>query len=530
MAIYRVKDCAELQYACDNAVAGTIIEIVPGLYPEISRMQDVRGTQQDPVIIRPASRGWIRGGKSPDYRWRMALGGGYDEDNPAPQDDPPPRPSALDFAFLQLIDCEFIHIQDLEIKDCWPSILFIQRSHHLKISGCRLEGGTNAIFAKEINTSHILIEDNSWQQDTSPGHDLWTCIDWVESHGGESGTGTARQFNGGFFSTKDIAGNIVIRKNKISDAYNGIRCKANYANRVLKRGRYSNSNIHIYDNDFERIRDNPIEPEGFAFNWHIRHNRLTDCHSWFSFDGVGGGYWYFYGNVGSFKTRQGLSPLCGGKFDAPHTMGRVLKLSYQSTAPGNESGELSRVPEFPWYVINNSFFLRCPIIGGANPHIPVSGEGPDMTANLNFINNAFAFAPLTPCDWTVVPIEPIRNFSFAHSSNVRFDYSLWSWCPPYLYAPNGSAGTWFERSGIKSTSQVFQFAHPVVTRPADFKLAARSSGLSSASLQVVERPQGRADEAKKNKNGKLHRGAWQDYGLTSFKRLEAEARRITREL
>src|SRR5262245_10715597 len=44
----------------------------------------------------------------------------------------------------------------------------------------------------------------------------------------------------------------------------------------------------------------------------------------FPFDGVAGGYWYYYGNTGVFDSRQ-------GRFHRDHhTMGRVLKLSYET--------------------------------------------------------------------------------------------------------------------------------------------------------------------------------------------------------
>jgi hypothetical protein len=67
-------------------------------------------------------------------------------------------------------------------------------------------------------------------------------------------------------------------------------------------------------------------------------------------------------------------------------MGRVLKLSYEQRPPDPES---EGVPVFPWFVFNNSWHLRCPIIGGKNPTLPPAGEGPDFTAHLNFFNNAF---------------------------------------------------------------------------------------------------------------------------------------------
>jgi hypothetical protein len=268
-----------------------------------------------------------------------------------------------------------------------------------------LRHGTYAIFAKGDGTSHLLIEGNEWQQDDSPGHDLWFKIDWARSHGAENADGMYRHFNGGFLSTKGICGNVVVRHNRILDAYNGIRMKVD--NPDPRQDPKLNSNVHIFDNDFIRIRDNPVEPEVFAYNWHIRHNRMLDCHAWFSVDGVGGGYWYYYGNTGDFRSRQGS--LSG----AGHTMGRVLKLSYQSI-PRTINSE--RVPDFPWFVFNNSWHLRCPVISGGNEPLLPGGERMVFTEKLNFFNNAFEW-----CDtaqhgsWIGEYTNLIQEFDFGRS-------------------------------------------------------------------------------------------------------------------
>ncbi len=66
-------------------------------------------------------------------------------------------------------------------------------------------------------------------------------------------------------------------------------------------------NIEIYDNDFQFIRDNPVEPEDQAVNWWIYHNRIYNGHGWISLDGVGGGPMYIYGNVGWFDDKPSRS-------------------------------------------------------------------------------------------------------------------------------------------------------------------------------------------------------------------------------
>lgn len=315
MAEHTVSCPAELQGACDIAEAGDTILVRGGSYPASSRLHGRHGTLGDPIVFRPADERWILGTRAPDPYWGARP----------PADDPPSKPSAADLAFLVIDDCSHVRIEGLKIRDCWPSIFFVKDTIDLTLRGCTLRHGTYAMFAKGA-TSHLLLEGNEWRQDDSPDHQLWNAIDWRRSHGDEGSDGLYRHFNGGFLSAKNIRGNVVVRNNRIMDAYNGIRMKAiGDDDAPVPEAQWPsvNADVHIVGNDFIRIRDNPIEPECTAYNWHVRHNRLVDCHGWFSFDGVAGGYWYFYGNTGRFESRQGASG------DAQHSMGRVLKLSYE---------------------------------------------------------------------------------------------------------------------------------------------------------------------------------------------------------
>ena len=49
-----------------------------------------------------------------------------------------------------------------------------------------------------------------------------------------------------------------------------------------------NVGFEITDNVFERIRDNPVEPEGHAAYWIVKHNTFVDVHAAISTDGVSG--------------------------------------------------------------------------------------------------------------------------------------------------------------------------------------------------------------------------------------------------
>ena len=59
----------------------------------------------------------------------------------------------------------------------------------------------------------------------------------------------------------------------------------------------------MYDSEFSFTRDNVLGPEYDATNWWFYGNRIRNAHAWFSFDGLYGGRWYLYDNVGWFDDK-----------------------------------------------------------------------------------------------------------------------------------------------------------------------------------------------------------------------------------
>ena len=470
-----------------------------GRYDERVTLENKSGTLAEPIRILPADDQWITGNKNPD-----------------PARDPW-IPSYEDPAFLCIDNCQHIIIEGLKIMHWWPGILHAKRTQWLTVRGCQLLHSSYAIVVKDSKdqialSQNVLIEDNQWQQDDSLNHDLWSKIDWREAHGGEGTPGKFQYFNGAFFGAKNIRGKVIIRNNRISDAYNGIRMKSGDSPPPLTGLRKVNTNVHIFNNSFTRIRDNPIEPEVYAFNWHVRHNRLLDCHAWFSLDNVTGGQWYFYGNVGWFESRQGsLDDHAKDK----HTMGRVLKLSYAIL--GQESGS-TRVPTDPWFVFNNSWHLRCPVIGGANsrvPTVPAGEPGPDLTARLAFFNNAFAWCLSSPDDtWLCEPIELVRHFDMQHSSSVVFDHDI---CNRPDFMKFFQHLGWGEHHGITTTAPLFAL-------PIDGKFALAAGSLARGSGWVdAEKQLPGIFALRLQADASINHGAVQDYGLTQVPELEREA-------
>jgi len=502
VAEYKVRCPAELQRACDRAEAGDVILVYGGLYDTPSVLRGRQGRPGRPIVLCAADAGWICGGQVPDPYWGGTL----------PSTDAPRKPDVTDFAFLLINKCRHVVIDGLRIRRCWPSILSIKDSDHLQVRNCMLRGATYAIFAKGAQTSHLLIENNDWQQDDSPDHDLWYRLDWRRAHGNEGSDGLFRYFNGGFLSAKGIAGKVVVRGNRIRDAYNGVRMKADSADpEQLPK---LNADVHIIENDFIRVRDNPVEPEVFAYNWHVRHNRILDCHAWFSFDGVTGGFWYFYGNTGDFRSRQG-SP----GSDA-HTMGRVLKLSYRKFARDPDS---ERVPVFPWFVFNNSWHLRCPLIGGRNDPPIGDGEGPDFTAHLDFFNNAFEWCSVDQHGpWVCEYTELFRNFDLAGSTETRFDHDI---CNRRDFFDFLAAHGQPERHGQLASRPIFERPTAGV-----FRLAADSEAACSGVVRRIAVPGGGTATLRPQGYGSLNRGAEQDYGLVQVPELEAQTAVLVTEI
>jgi hypothetical protein len=145
--------------------AGDMILVHGGRYDRRSRLCN----RQGPIVFRAADDGWISGGRPPDP---------FRGEKP-PAEDAPSKPNPRDFAFLQIVGCEHILIDGLKIEKCWPSILFVRDTRHLQVRNCIWRNGTYAIFAQREGTSHILVENNEWQQDDSPAHDLWLKFDWA---------------------------------------------------------------------------------------------------------------------------------------------------------------------------------------------------------------------------------------------------------------------------------------------------------------------------------------------------------------
>ncbi|GJE46424.1 hypothetical protein AEGHOMDF_5628 [Methylobacterium soli] len=365
-----------------------------------------------------------------------------------------------DAACLDLDRVDGVVIEDLTFQDCWLAAIRALGSRRITLRRSLVIGSSYGLAARgraDRPSDDVTVEDVTWVQDTSgfdetsltrggpfrcrdgrttelgcPGM-MWRSIPWGVSH-----HGVYEHFNGALLGGSDLQGPIVFRRNKVLAAYNGVRLKASGCEDLPASGLSPascpfNAHVWIYENLFSYVRDNPVELETWATDAHIFRNRIHNAHAWFSFDDMGGGPIYVYGNRGWFDDmpalawspsapggppclrrpvpkpapEAGFDPKLDRRFDylkvrwlpvgveeidatgrvdwmdpleqscEASVAGRVIKLALP--AKGAAPDTFRYAMRGPIYVFNNSWSLRSPVTGiGA-------------AANLRHWNNAISF-------------------------------------------------------------------------------------------------------------------------------------------
>ncbi|MES2374045.1 MAG: hypothetical protein V4557_15800 [Bacteroidota bacterium] len=283
------------------AGSGDTVLLLEGIYKETIRIIARKGETEKPVIIS---------GKNS----RTIIDGGA----PQPGMD-------LKHHWIELENTSWIVFENISFTNGWTDPVRVNNSSYISFRNCRFNGGRKVILATGANTHHVLVEDCYWDQG---GNKLWKLdkdirgVDaWLSMHHELMG-----YYNGSLIDSRASGGSFVIRRNKITNAYNGIRFTS-------KKG--FDANIEVYENDISNIRDNDFEPEHYAFNLHIYHNRSHNIHKTLSVDDVAGGYIYYYGNTITMDSTPWAKKICSG---FSKIYGGVDSLTY------------------PLYFFNNSFF------------------------------------------------------------------------------------------------------------------------------------------------------------------------------
>jgi hypothetical protein len=386
-----VSSMQEFRAAAERATPGSVIRVAPGTYSmsaddPLVRVKGLQGRPDRPIVIQ-GTRGTagsrptiIDGGRSLDgmlgmiERFRQPEARTPELEALIQQNQYRTR-AAVNCLVLE--DVAYLVIEEFTIRNCWPTSVVFLSSHHVTLRANTIVGSTYVFFV-DRRSDHFVVEDSVWTQDDSgyaadesgysgrydpkpkPGR-MWDTIPWGVSH-----HGSRAYLNGGLIGSFGTRGDIVVRHNTIRNAYNGVRIRANRCEHPQ-----CNVNVEIYDNDFQFIRDNPVEPEDQAINWWIHHNRIYNAHGWFSLDGVGGGPVYIFGNVGWFDDKP--SRRC---IPAEWAADRTLQAdgSYAPTADNecsrSRTGKVVKLGpgetelKEPIYIFNNSWYVRAPVVAG----------------------------------------------------------------------------------------------------------------------------------------------------------------------
>ena len=322
-------------------------------------------------------------------------------------------PRYEDYSFFRLMNCEWIVFENFTVEGCWPTFSFIQNSQYVSYKSIMARDSRYLVYARGMGSHHILLEDNDWVQD--PTRSMWTDLDWLDAK-----EETYCFYDGGIFGSLGIPGSVILRGNTLRDCFNGMRMKpggdAPYS--------CQNLNVELYDNTFIRVRDNVTEPEKHAKNWYFSHNDVCNAHSWFSFDKVEGGWWFYTGNTGWFTSKPGQP-------HDPNSGGKVIKL------------KKVKKENAPVWFFNNSWYLRCFVIKKG------------YCWHLNLLNNAIQFCtpeqyPECVCldDRAITP----EDFSVKEKYAWRFNGDL---C-------NKPWPEWIEKQGQEEQGEVqdFSFTDP----------------------------------------------------------------------
>lgn len=324
-----------LYQAIEKAEKGDKIVLAPGTYKANIGMRLV-GTPEQPIQIMGQGDSTIIESASAESKFCLGFKGSH-----------------------------FIEFHNLSFRNCGDIHIVIRDSTHFTFKHISFLGGRFPVYAEGKNTHHILIDSVFWDQD--PSGRIYGDIPWSETHHGKYA-----HFNGSLIYAKGIAGSVILRNSTIKNAFNGIRMKA-----VKDRLGLRNMNVEIYNNLFQNIRDNPVEPEVDATNWWIHHNKILDAHAYFSFTEVAGGDWYVFRNIGVSER------ILTGE----HTGGKILK--FEDHGP---------LPSGPFLVFNNSWLGPRPIATGG------------QSRNLQYLNNAHQFTG---------KIKPLKRENYHESYQIK---------------------------------------------------------------------------------------------------------------
>jgi hypothetical protein len=213
-------DASSLSATLANAVPGDTLLLQPGIYPGRLQIDRVRGLPNQPITVRGQHGAIIDGGRRfADFR----LEANREARRVQREGEYPGVYRIADQAQWSFSRCEWLTIEDLEFRGCWPTCIYLSDCRALSFVHLAMQEGSFAFYATGASTRGILVERCQWIQDTSPSHDLWSSIGWKKVHDDAPvQDDDSRAYDGDFFRAYAIGGGVTIRDNVISDAFNGV--------------------------------------------------------------------------------------------------------------------------------------------------------------------------------------------------------------------------------------------------------------------------------------------------------------------
>lgn len=284
---------------------GDTVCVLPGTYSEIINFDLKNGEPENPICIKGLSE---NGNDFPVIDGGAAV--------PAME---------LTNYWIRINNSSWIEIENLKFVNGWTYPIDLENSSYITFRGCKFFGARRVISVNGKSSHHILVENCFWDQG---GEFLWKVEEdkqgvdaWTSMH-----HGNMMYFNGSIIDFSGTGGSIIVRNNKIINAFNAVRWRGENG---------CDANVEIYGNDISQIRDNDFEPEIYTYNLHVYHNKSHNVHRTMSVDNVRGGNVYYYGNIATTDSDDWTKKVCTG----------FWKIY------GNEANRT-----FPMYAFNNSFY------------------------------------------------------------------------------------------------------------------------------------------------------------------------------
>ena len=227
-----------IQKAATKAAAGDTINLLAGTYTKIETVT-LKGTSTAPIYITGNN-------------------------------------AVFDGGSLILKNSQWLVLQGLTFKNAEDEISVLS-SHFIVLKNNVFDFTHAGILIKEYS-SHLVVENNEFYQTCAAGK-TWSQLKYSACEGGAV---YGSSFGGGTYH---------IRNNYVHDVFNGFLFTDD------STGKWMNSNVFIYSNRFERVVDDPAEPEGDSFNFHVYGNTMIDTHRVASLTTSGLGPVFIYNNV-----------------------------------------------------------------------------------------------------------------------------------------------------------------------------------------------------------------------------------------